>query len=691
MPGDETIQGLDRCFPCARSIEDITSMHHKPARREFLEWLSRLSLTMAGAGLLGSCPASPAFAHKEATRVTNQRRKTRGVIVLGMDGLDPKICRSMMKAGDLPAFAKLANRGSFSAWATANPPQSPVAWSSMGTSTNPGQHGIYDFLARNKDNYLLELAILKFNPRNILGTGSSMFLPVRKGRGFWEEVAENGANATVLRWPITFPPQESQARLLSGLGVPDIMGGLGRYSFFSDSEQLLGTGGKGNVKLVTFNGNIAATEVMGPKFSSFGRKVTATLPLKIRINSDQGSVSLTLAGDSDTVKVGSFSKWFRPKFSQGFISSARGICKFYVGGINPLRLHVSPIEVDPQEPVYPISNPDGYASELALKSGLFHTLGMPEDTNAVGENHMDEKGFLTQCDEIISSHEKQFFGELDAFDSGLLANVFFTSDRIQHIFWVTRDPDHPGYSEKYAKEFGHVIPDLYKRMDGILANTLLKAKKTNSEIIVCSDHGFCSFRYGLHVNSWLAQEGFMALKSPPSPADNDGGPLFQNVDWSRTKAYFFGFNQIFLNLAGREGKGSVSSDDALRVMDNIKHALLALRDNRGVPVVSNVFAGRDIYHGMLADDAPDLVIGFHPGFRASWQSALGGAPGGPILVPNLKKWSGDHLVDPSAVPGSLFTSFGVEADKPSVLDLGPTVLSLLGIEIPKHWEGNALI
>jgi predicted AlkP superfamily phosphohydrolase/phosphomutase len=665
-------------------------MESDPVRREFLKALVRLGLGTMLAHSLDSSPAVLAFSKKGSTDVRYSTNKTRGLIVLGMDGLDPRVCESMIKAHELPAFSRLAGEGTFSRLATTVPPQSPVAWSSMATSTNPDRHGIYDFLSRNPQNYLIELAILKFNPRNILGTGSSMFLPVRKGTAFWEEIAEHGIPATVLRWPLTFPPRESEAQVLAGLGVPDIAGGLGRYSFYSDSEKLLATGSKGNLKLVQFNKNKATTEVLGPKFSRLGRKVASTLSLELEVNSDQGKVVLNLDKDSDTISVGSFSKWFRLEFSQGFLSSVRGICRFYLGGLNPLRLYLTPLQVDPLEPIFPISTPAGLGKALAEEYGLFNTLGMPEDTNALVDDHLDEKGFLEQCDQIISEQEEMFFGQLDSFDGGLLASVFFSSDRIQHIFWATRDPKHPGYSTKYAKEFGSVIPDLYKRLDRIVERASKRAKESGSELLICSDHGFSSFRRGLHVNSWLAEAGFMGLKSKPLPGDTDGSPLFQNVDWSQTKAYSFGFNQIFLNIEGREGQGILGRSDVPEILDKIKRGLLGLQDNNGNQIVSRVFLANEIWPGIDNDQRPDLLIGYSPGYRTSWQTALGGAPGGPTVVDNLKKWSGDHLIDPAAVPGCLFTTFKHRFKNPSLLDIGPTTLSLLGVPIPEQFEGKAL-
>jgi hypothetical protein len=82
------------------------------------------------------------------------------VIVLGIDGLDPRLLRQLMVAGKLPNFARLANSGTFAALRTTNPPQSPVAWSSMGTSLNPGGTGIFGFIRRKPKTYLPEFSLM---------------------------------------------------------------------------------------------------------------------------------------------------------------------------------------------------------------------------------------------------------------------------------------------------------------------------------------------------------------------------------------------------------------------------------------------------------------------------------------------------------------------------------------------------
>lgn len=116
------------------------------------------------------------------------------VIVLGMDGLDPKILERMMENKELPNFSRLKETGSFSPLATTNPAQTPVVMSSFITGTNPGGHGVFDFLSRNPKTYLLELSLARIElPERFLTIGETKFplgrsriVSHRKGTPFWE-------------------------------------------------------------------------------------------------------------------------------------------------------------------------------------------------------------------------------------------------------------------------------------------------------------------------------------------------------------------------------------------------------------------------------------------------------------------------------------------------------------------------
>ena len=103
--------------------------------------------------------------------------------------------------------------------------------------------------------------------------------------------------------------------------------------------------------------------------------------------------------------------------------------------------------------------------------------------------------------------------------------------------------------------------------------------------VVCSDHGFSSFRRGVNYNNWLVENGFMTLKNQPSgPATLeklfDTRELFVNVDWSRTQAYAMGLGSIYINLIGREKHGIVlPGPEYDEVRQRIKEGLEDLVDD----------------------------------------------------------------------------------------------------------------
>ena len=281
------------------------------------------------------------------------------VIVLGIDGLDPQISGQLMAQGRMPNLAKMAQDGTFSPLATVDPPQSPVCWTGMATGTNPGRHGIYDFIIRNPKTMLPDLSLVKL--KSSLFGGGEYINPV-SGDPFWIKAAQAGHKVTVVRWPVTFPAQGKGVRMLAGLGTPDVKGTLGRYSFYTDQE-VDDTLSRGAIVRVKFKGGWAETHVYGPLTSSFGRRSEAKVELRLKRRGEklvfQGPVDFSLA-------VGEWSDWQRFKFDLGLTGgTVRGMGRFYLTGLDPLQLYLTPIQLDPDKPSFPLSNPEDYAAELA--------------------------------------------------------------------------------------------------------------------------------------------------------------------------------------------------------------------------------------------------------------------------------------------------------------------------------------
>jgi len=613
------------------------------------------------------------------------------VILLGMDGLDPKILSSLMEQGRAPHFTRLKEIGGFSSLATSNPAQSPVAWASIATGSNPGRHGVFDFLGRRVSDYMPELAILRMNPKNVFGKRELMFLPVMQENAFWDYTSANNIPSTILKWPMTFQPKQNEAKLYAGLGVPDVKGGLGRYAFYTTKDISKNEEGAEKVVKVSNNGSTIKTFISGPNVAKLRTREAAKVDLTIHL-SDSSKIDLMIEGKKLSLIKGQWSEWVEVTFKLGLMKTATGIVKFYLNEVNPdFGLYMTPVQINPRDPAFIISSPDKYIQELADEVGLFYTLGMPEDTKAVEEHRTDEEAFITMCDEIIEEQEKMLWYELNKFEEGLLASAFFSTDRIQHIFWATRDPEHPLYDKAYAEKYGHVIDDYYRKMDSILGDVMQKVDDRTA-LLVFSDHGFSTFRRSVHLNTWLAEKGFMTLTKKITSNDKDGGGLFQYVDWKKTQAYALGFGSIYLNLKGREKHGIVEAGtQAASVSDSIREKLTQLTDPKdGQQAIRNVYKNNEIYSGNQLSHAPDLVVGFEDGFRGSWQTAIGGAPP-ELMEDNLKKWSGDHIFNAGDVPGIFFINREISATQPNLLDIAPTVLDCFHISKPESMEGDSLL
>jgi predicted AlkP superfamily phosphohydrolase/phosphomutase len=599
-------------------------------------------------------------------------------IVLGFDGMDPELTEQWMAEGVLPNFAELARDGHYQVLPTTNPAQSPVAWSSFATGLNPGEHGIFDFLRRDVETYAPEYSISSVEQPDMLRAFGYQ-LPLdegavrnrRVGTPFWISAEREGHRSTVLRVPVTYPADPITA-MLSGMGVPDLLGTQGTFTFYT-TEAVEGETTGGRVVTVEVQGDRVETTLEGPPHPLYQKPVPLTIPLTIE-QTAADRVRITLGGEEHELASGHWSDWASTAFTFAGVLDVRGLVRFYLVEAFPeLKLYVSPIQFDPRAPAGPISMPPDYAADLAERIGLYHTIGMPEETWSLNEERISDEAYLEMVATILQEREAMLFDALEGEDRELVVAVFVQTDRVSHMFWRGLDPEHPLYDQTDERARG-AIEWIYGEADRILGR-VRDAMRPEDRLIVLSDHGFDSFRRAVHLNRWLAEEGYLALK-PGSPSSES---LFTNVDWTRTKAFALGLNGIFVNLRGREALGIVRPDDADALKREISDKLTQWRDpDTGAPVVPTVYDGDEVYQGGRAADAPDLVVGYGRGYRASWQTALGGVPG-PLVEDNARKWSGDHCIDPPLVPGVLFTSFEPGAEVASIAEVPSLIRAAMAL------------
>jgi len=203
-------------------------------------------------------------------------------------------------------------------------------------------------------------------------------------------------------------------------------------------------------------------------------------------------------------------------------------------------------------------------------------------------------------------------------------------------------------------------------------------RAAGATVMVMSDHGFAAFDYAVNLNTWLWREGFLALGAGTSLAD---------VDWGRTKAYAMGLNALYVNLAGRERHGIVQPGaERDKLVADLVRRLGAFRDPAtGQAVIADVSSP-----GKSASRfAPDLIVGYAPPYRASWETAMGGVPG-TVIEPNRDAWIGDHCMAAASVPGVLLGTRRPRLTDPGLKDLPVTILKEFGIAPPPPMTGRAI-
>ena len=617
-------------------------------------------------------------------------------IVIGLDGLEPSIVEAMMSHGELPAFSRLRQQGQYSRLGTTYPAQTPVAWSSFSTGTNPGGHGVFDFVKRDPRTYLPDFALTRFEkPKNMFTP--PRVLNQRRGVPFWQLLNAAGIPATILRCPCTFPPDELQGRMLSGVGVPDLRGSQGTGTFYTQQQDAKAKESE-NLLTLPASGNAFETYLIGPRNTRATPPGDTQAPIRIEVDRGAGRARIHTGGAPATVELarGEWSPWVRVKFKLSILQSVCGQVRFYLRALTPcLELYASPVQFDPSSPLFPVSTPGEYAKELAAEIGPFSTLGMAEDHTALNNGRVDEAAYLAQCGLVLEERERMTFHELARFEEGLFFVVFDTPDRVQHMFWRFRDPQHPFYEPERAREFQRQIEEHYRRYDGVLSRALERADGATL-LIVLSDHGFGTFRRAVHINTWLWEKGLLALRGGQKPEDALG-ECFSQVDWTRTYAYALGLGGIYLNKKGRERDGILGEDgEAERVRAAIIGGLSGLADPKaGAVAIHSVSRAEDLYSGAFAGEAPDLLVNYAPGFRVSWQTALGGMPQA-VFEDNLRAWSGDHIIDPQAVPGILLMNRPVATGRDAgrsadIRDLAPTILAHFGVAPHPAMEGQSLL
>jgi predicted AlkP superfamily phosphohydrolase/phosphomutase len=599
------------------------------------------------------------------------------LIVLGVDGMDPAFLERHWPS--LPNLDRLRRDGGFQRLGTTIPPQSPVAWSTFITGLDPGGHGIFDFVHRDPAT-LAPFSSLgeTVESRHRLGIGPYS-LPLsagevrsfRQGKAFWQILTEQNIPATVLRMPVNFPPVRCQCEELSGMGTPDLEGTFGTFSFFTDDP--FATAGEvpgGRIVPVKLAGADAVLPLPGPANSLRKDRARTKVEIVVHVDAAARAARFDLPDTRIILKQGEWSDWQRVSFPMIPGVSAQGMIRIYAKQLTPrLQVYVSPVNIDPGHPDLPISVPSGYSRELSRQIGPFYTQGIAEDTAALRRGIFELTEYLAQSRHVTEEQLALLRYSIRHFQRGVFFQHLLGIDQNSHMLWARHEPE---------------LLETYRSIDEAIG--WVRKQAPDATLIVMSDHGFAAFDRAFHLNTWLYREGFLTLDDPSATGPDE---LFAHVDWSRTQAYALGLNGLYLNLRGRERQGTVEPGGAAeRLRGVIARRLLAYRDPQSQrQPISDVYSPRELFHGDALAFAPDLIVGYSPGYRCSWESALGAVP--PLTIEdNRDAWIGDHCIAARHVPGVLLATRPLRVADPQLADVTVTILQEFGVRPPAGLHGR---
>ncbi|MGD1091086.1 MAG: alkaline phosphatase family protein, partial [Bryobacteraceae bacterium] len=472
---------------------------------------------------------------------------------------------------------------------------------------------------------------------------------LRKGKAFWQSLAEHDIPVTIIHIPVNYPPLPA-GEALAGMGTPDLRGTQGTFSYYTDDPgEIAGPVDGGGIISTALNNGRAELLIVGPPNSLRKDRKASSTTLIVDVDPDQPVARLSLGEETAIVKQGEWSDWIPAEFPLiQHIASVRGMVRVFAKQLHPrFELYVSPVNVDPEEPSLPVSTPARFSRDIAADIGRYPTLGIPEDTSALRQGVFNLDQFLAASRLLLADEQRLLRESLHRFSGGFLFFYFSSIDQNSHILWGQHDAE---------------LLEFYRAVDASIGEVMREAP--SAELMIMSDHGFAAFDRAVNLNTWLRNQGL------------------------QTQAYALGLNGLYLNLAGREKGGIVqpgAQEQAL--LENIRSRLLAFRDLKdGRAVIETAVLTQAPANASVA---PDIIVGYAPGYRASWRTALGQA-GESEIEDNIDAWIADHCINAADVPGVVFTSRPMHLPDPGLKDLPVSILAVFDVAPESGMHGRSV-
>jgi predicted AlkP superfamily phosphohydrolase/phosphomutase len=395
----------------------------------------------------------------------------------------------------------------------------------------------------------------------------------------------------------------------------------------------------------------------------------------------------------------------------------------------------------PPEPVNGVLI-SGFDSPGTDSDFAFPTSILEEITRAVGRYQLRDypqghnpDSFLEHIESLFDFRRKLTQFMMDNYEWDFFMMVFGELDVVQHAYWQYTDPAFTTVSKTEREKYGHVIRDMYIKMDSALVELFSKLSE-DTTILVMSDHGAGPCYKAVFINKWLEEKGLLTyadskgkgyylelLKKihhtvkttiPPTGLEwmkrtfptlrekVKSKIVFSDIDWAKTKVWTFGreSTNLFINVKGKFPLGTVNPGSEYEDLKSwLIKALSSLVDtDTGESAVERIYRGEEVYHGDCMDNAPDLLVTWKNHQYTSWPGYRDRDRA--LFEPSLyhsdySDWSqlqkgGNHR--PNGIlfmkGSNIKSGFKIEGAK--IIDLAPTILYLLKTPIPTDMDGKIL-
>ena len=617
------------------------------------------------------------------------------MILLGLDGAVPTVIEEYVKQGLLPHFKRLMEQGYYTRALSSFPGVTPVNWATIATGSNPGTHGIVDFVLHE--------------PGEPLTQGHSGFSSdMLQSETMWEALTRQGYRTATLNFPGSWPPRMDQMLTVAGEGSPAT-----HSRFELRASSCFATAGlQATMREADLLTLPEATIHLLPEWDPEGHGPTLTVSLEyngpgnpvVRVKGNRN----VLGSIDYTCTLNQFSPWFQGTFE------VHG--KRHEGTFRVLlsRLETTTSTVEAALYVSQVMPKNGITIPDELGQELIHAIG-PFIENSGGRaferGWVDDSVFLREGEYkgLWLARAARYLIETDRVDA-VFAKWHFL-DHVQHLFWGYYDSVSPWYLDERAQHFEEFFQHAYQVADAMLGEALA-VLGPDDVLAVVSDHGHIAHLKAMSINNLLVANGLITLKQKNPPV----------VDWTTTKAYAGPcLGHIHINLKGREPHGSVDPSAYAEVQQTLIKVLREFRDPEtgAYPVQLAIPIEDGKPFGQWGPRAGDVLYFMEAGYTGdiNWfpltEDGIILLPLSPDIVSTAEYGEGKFIASkfqsahgcglPSRTLGrgteeAICFLYGPpkisSASKNPVahlLDVAPTLAELLGIDPPNQSEGRSLI